>query len=373
MCGKLICWIFIYFLSFEFCFANNRYIYLSSRLEGQAITSHLIKSMQTYSEIGCSRNCLNNEGCMAISFGCRSMEANGWGICDLISEDGGTPYTVAVDPAMCTMAVVDRYPEGPWSNVNQPTISSVTTDAMTSVNFQQTTASTIRVVDMIDRLQNMCSASSQSDFAVITTEIIYFYDDKASLTSGSCKSVHYSTLFSGYSDLPDITHWKAVLTMSQSYVDVYTDTKVFRWGITSQSLHVMSGYPKFRAAYLRDIKGSPVSYIPTDPVWAVHRVTLGSWDIYFYESNNKNFNLYSNQPPGEWTFAKSDNTIFNQNGWALNPWTDLPPNTVALTAQDHTGIDFVGITGNFDVFFYKVTDQYQMLTDPIVTIHKLSF
>lgn len=75
---------------------------------------------------------------------------------------------------------------------------------------------------MIDRLQNMCSASSQSDFAVITTDIIYFYDDKASLTSGSCKSVHYSTLFSGYSDLPDITHWKAVLTMSQSYVDVYT-------------------------------------------------------------------------------------------------------------------------------------------------------
>lgn len=79
-----------------------------------------------------------------------------------------------------------------------------------------------RVVDMIDRLQNMCSANSQSDFAVITTEIIYFYDDKASLTSGSCKSVHYSTLFSGYSDLPGITHWKAVLTVSQSYVDVYT-------------------------------------------------------------------------------------------------------------------------------------------------------
>lgn len=75
---------------------------------------------------------------------------------------------------------------------------------------------------MIDRLQNMCSTTSQSDFAVITTEIIYFYDDKASLTSGSCKSVHYSTLFSGYSDLPGITHWKAVLTVSQSYVDVYT-------------------------------------------------------------------------------------------------------------------------------------------------------
>lgn len=135
----------------------------------------------------------------------------------------------------------------------------------------------------------------------------------------------------------------------------------------------MSGYPKFRAAYLQDIKGNPVSYIPTDPAWAVHRGTLGSLDIYFYESSNRHFNLYSNQPPGEWSFAKSDNTPVNQNGWALNPWTDLPANTVALTAQDHTGIDFVGITGDFDVFFYKFTDHYQMLTDPIVTIQKLSF
>lgn len=90
---------------------------------------------------------------------------------------------------------------------------------------------------MIDRLQNMCSASSQSDFAVITTEIIYFYDDKASLTSGSCKSVHYSTLFSGYSDLPDITHWKAVLTMAQSYVDVYT-------GITKKQVQQRYRYNK---------------------------------------------------------------------------------------------------------------------------------
>lgn len=151
------------------------------------------------------------------------------------------------------------------------------------------------------------------------------------------------------------------------------DTKVFRWGITSQNLQVMSGYPKFRAAYLQDIKGNPVSYIPTDPAWAVHRGTLGSLDIYFYESSNQHFNLYSNQPPGEWSFAKSDNTPVNQNGWTLNPWTDLPANTVALTAQDHTGIDFVGITGDFDVFFYKFTDHYQMLTDPIVTIQKLSF
>lgn len=71
------------------------------------------------------------------------MKTNGGGICDLISEDGGTPYAVAVDPAMCTMTVVDRYPEGPWSNVNQPIISSVTTDAITLVNFQQTTTSTM--------------------------------------------------------------------------------------------------------------------------------------------------------------------------------------------------------------------------------------
>lgn len=78
-----------------------------------------------------------------------------------------------------------------------------------------------RVVDMID-LQNMCSGSSLWDLAVITTEAIYFYDDKESMTSGSCKSVPYSTMFSGFADLPDITHWKVVLVVSETYVDVYT-------------------------------------------------------------------------------------------------------------------------------------------------------
>lgn len=78
-----------------------------------------------------------------------------------------------------------------------------------------------RVVDMID-LQNMCSGSSLWDLAVITTEAVYFYDDKESMTSGSCKSVPYSTMFSGFADLPDITHWKVVLVVSKTYVDVYT-------------------------------------------------------------------------------------------------------------------------------------------------------
>lgn len=135
----------------------------------------------------------------------------------------------------------------------------------------------------------------------------------------------------------------------------------------------MSGYPKFRAAYLKDIIGSSVTYIPTDPIWAVHRGSIGSLDIYFYESSNNRFYLYTNQPPGELSFAPSDNTPVNQNGYALNPWTDLPPNTVALTVQDHLGIDFVGITGDFDVFFYDITDQYFMTTDPILTIQKVVF
>lgn len=78
-----------------------------------------------------------------------------------------------------------------------------------------------RVVDMID-LQNMCSGSSLWDLAVITTETVYFYEDKESMTSGSCKSVPYSTMFSGFGDLPDIAHWKAVLVVSDTYVDVYT-------------------------------------------------------------------------------------------------------------------------------------------------------
>lgn len=83
-----------------------------------------------------------------------------------------------------------------------------------------------RVVDMID-LQNMCSESSLWDLAVITTEAVYFYDDKESMTSGSCKSVPYSTMFSGFNDLPDITHWKVVLVVSETYVDVYTGKNLY--------------------------------------------------------------------------------------------------------------------------------------------------
>lgn len=148
---------------------------------------------------------------------------------------------------------------------------------------------------------------------------------------------------------------------------------MFRWEIIAQSLQVMSGYPKSIAAYLNDIKGSSVSYIPTDPIWAVHRQTLLNMDIYIYESSKNQFNLYTNEEPWELSFAQSDTTPNDQYSFALNPWTHLPPNTVALTAQDHQGVDFVGITNDFNVIFYEVKDQFLMTTDPNVTIQKLVF
>lgn len=37
------------------------------------------------------------------------MSVKGRGICGLISVDGGTPYAVVVDPAICSMAVDDRW------------------------------------------------------------------------------------------------------------------------------------------------------------------------------------------------------------------------------------------------------------------------
>lgn len=148
---------------------------------------------------------------------------------------------------------------------------------------------------------------------------------------------------------------------------------MFRWEVISQSLQVVSGYPKLIAAYLNDIKGSAVSYIPTDPTWAVHRGTFLSLDIYIYESSKNQFNLYTDNQPWELSFAQSDTTPVNQYGWPINPWTHLPPNTVALTAQDHQGVDFVGITNDFNVIFYEIKDQYLMSTDPNVTIQKLVF
>lgn len=90
---------------------------------------------------------------------------------------------------------------------------------------------------MIDRLQNMCTATTQSDIAVITgSGTIYIYDDYNSLTTGSCKSVDVTSLFDGYSDLPHVSQWKAVYTVQKSYVDVYTGIEI---GITVKFLNAL--------------------------------------------------------------------------------------------------------------------------------------
>lgn len=153
-----------------------------------------------------------------------------------------------------------------------------------------------------------------------------------------------------------------------------TDTKVFRWSLTSTSINPMGSYPINREPYLKNLKGGEVAiYVPVRPTWGVYRGTLGSQDVYFYEAGDQHLCFYSNQGPKEARFLISDTGPSNQNGKAVNPWRDLPLNTVALTAKDNVGIDFVGITSDLDVFTYVLPDPHYMLSDPVVTTQKLVF
>ncbi|XP_061190322.1 uncharacterized protein LOC133198181 [Saccostrea echinata] len=229
------------------------------------------------------------------------------------------------------------------------------------------------IIDMVDNVQNMCTQSSQRDLAVITTEAVYIYDNKESLKSGACKSVSITSMFKGFADLPDVTQWDAVLTVQKSYIDVIAGSKIFRWSISSANLFPMIGFPKFRYQYLKDIKGSNPLVLPTSPTWAVQRETLGSKDFYAFENAGNILCFYSNQSPHEIRFHISETTHTNQNGKPINPWISLPRNTVALTAAENDGIDFVGITDTYYVVYYNIEYPYDLRVVPTMDLEPLVF
>ncbi|XP_055997918.1 uncharacterized protein LOC125647283 [Ostrea edulis] len=345
-----------------------------SLTDGGAITNHQIGSVHARSEIGCAMNCLRTRGCYAISYDCKGMTATGQGLCNIMEHEGSMPYTVVSDATMCFMKVRDRYPSYiPITEAHTMTPYISSTSAFPQLS---STTGPQAIIDMVDRLQNMCTATTQSDIAVITgSGTIYIYDDYNSLTTGSCKSVDVTSLFDGYSDLPHVSQWKAVYTVQKSYVDVYTGSKVYRWAIESTKLRKLSGYPKSRQEYLTSVKGSNnyPHYIPENPAWAVHRETLGALDIYFYERSVEYICYYSNQMPKESRFHISDTSNNNQNGNPINPWIHLPVNTVALTAADNIARDFVGITEDLNVVFYTIKAPFDLSEDPTVNLFPLVY
>jgi hypothetical protein len=146
--------------------------------------------------------------------------------------------------------------------------------------------------------------------------------------------------------------------------------------MASNNLNKVSDYPKSRQSYLASIKGgndSPI-YIPSNPVWAVHRETLGSLDIYFYELSEAYLCFYSNQMPKESRFHLLDRSNSNQNGNPINPWITIPNNTVALTAQDDDARDFMGITDDLRVYFYMISSPFDLSSDPfMIKIGRLAY
>ena len=79
------------------------------------------------------------------------------------------------------------------------------------------------IVDITEGFVNWCTSSSQIDYGIITKNGIYFYDDYTDMTSPPCRTeVDVTSVFTGYSNLPDVTSWDAVMTFQQNYIDVYS-------------------------------------------------------------------------------------------------------------------------------------------------------
>lgn len=68
----------------------------------------------------------------------------------------------------------------------------------------------------------MCTTNSQHDIAIVTTNGIHLYDDAASLTTGACRNITIAELFQGFASLPDRITWKALLTYTNTYFDLFT-------------------------------------------------------------------------------------------------------------------------------------------------------
>ncbi|XP_062587538.1 uncharacterized protein LOC134249179 [Saccostrea cucullata] len=387
---RLILTFWSYFLFHLECVECFRYIHLNSRIEGEAITNHEIGSVTTYSGIGCARICLNTGGCFAVSYECKNMETTQQGLCKLVSEEGSVPYVMVSDSSMCYMKVADRYPltsttalvvtpsvtlPGTAMNLQSSTgtVTSTPYIPTPSLTPQVTTSTFPVIIDMVDNVQNMCTTTSQRDLAVITTEAVYIYDNKDFLKIGSCKSVSIASMFKGFGDLPDVSQWSAVLTVQKSYIDVYADPNFFRWTISSADLVPAVGYPKNKRQYFEDIKGSMAIFVPSDLTWAVVRETLGSHDFFGYQNMGSGLWFYSNHSPHEWLMQINDTSETNQNGNPINPWIALPTSTVALTAAENDGIDFVGITDAYNVVYYNIDHPYDLSVVPTSEQYPLVF
>lgn len=78
------------------------------------------------------------------------------------------------------------------------------------------------IIDIIENLDDMCNMNSQYGKAIVTANGVYLYDDAVSLTTGACRNMTIAELFQGFASLPDKSTWEALLTHTNTYIDLFT-------------------------------------------------------------------------------------------------------------------------------------------------------
>ncbi|XP_062574513.1 uncharacterized protein LOC134236364 isoform X2 [Saccostrea cucullata] len=219
---------------------------------------------------------------------------------------------------------------------------------------------------MIDNVNNLCKTDSQHDIAVVTTQGVHLYDNADSLTTGACRNMTIAELFTGYSNVPDVSTWSALLTYTNTFFDLFTnsDDRVFRWQKNSGDIVKVADYPKTKSDYiLQSVYHRPTN-IFSNVKWGVYR-GLGAQELFFGESSTTTIWYYRNQQPHEGTFDKYDTSGRDGNQRPINPWYNLPDNTVAITGQENSNRHLV-IDRELNVYFYELPDPHEFNTKPPV-------
>uniref|UniRef100_K1QLN1 Uncharacterized protein n=1 Tax=Magallana gigas TaxID=29159 RepID=K1QLN1_MAGGI len=208
------------------------------------------------------------------------------------------------------------------------------------------TVSTRTIIDIINNLYDMCDMNSQHNIAIVTTNGVYIYDDAASLTTGACRNMTNAELFQGFTSLPDKITWKALLTYTNTYIDLFT------------------GYPNTKQAYIADA----VNYTPTNIFsgahWSVYTHITGVMTFYFFDASTGIIYYHRNQQPHEGSFPISDTTNVDNNGKPLNLWYNLPSNVVGVTEQDTWSKRFIVVDVNLNVYSYFLEDPNNVNASP---------
>ncbi|XP_062607387.1 uncharacterized protein LOC134269185 [Saccostrea cucullata] len=237
--------------------------------------------------------------------------------------------------------------------------TTTTTTAATVLQYAET------IIDMID-VYDLCYKNSRHDIALVTTQGAHLYDNADSLTTGACKNMTIGELFPGYPTMPDVSTWAALLTYYNTYYDLFThfDDRVFRWTQKSGDIVEYAGYPTTKSDYILQSLYYGATNIFSTVKWGVYR-GHGAQELFFGESGKPAIWYYRNQPPHEGTFDKYDISGKDGNQKPINPWYNLPDNTVAITGQQDTN-RYLVIDRELNVYFYDLPDPDDFNTNPPV-------